>query len=411
MKKHLWLMALWLPAVVLTGACGCRAVGRITGGASTAGRGGGGQAGNGGEETGGSDPGPNTFTGEPGKWENVTPPASSGFNGSAFGPQTMLTDPARPGTFYFTSNPSQAVFKSTDFGKTWKKISSISLSYGCGADPNPRRNPGTPMVMFCGGGYGNGVARSEDDGVTWKMHKTNNTRTGADLGFQNDPYSMDVDPYDSKHLLVGFHGNAGLSESTDGGLTYTTIQSVDGKYGASLFPFFIDTGNAATTRGNWLIMPQWGSEGGIARTTNGGGSWTITDSLQHAHGNAQIVTDKSGVVYAAGLSGSKGHGIYRSSDFGMTWTKVNDGTIQNGVFATPNFIYADYGWATAGTQAQILQRSPRNAGTAGTWENYYPNPTMKNGSGHACVSFDAGIGKYVIVIGAWTGGIWRYVEP
>lgn len=442
MKQFLSVTVLCLPGLLLSGAFGCSGVGRIVGGQNTGGSdpgSGGSNPGSGGSNpgTGGSNPGtggngpgtggsnPGTgglgggmatggamgnSTGAVGKWEDVTPGAGSGYSPGMFGPQTMFGDPARPGTFYFTST-SSGVFKSTDFGKTWTKISAVSLSYGCGADPNPGRDPSTPLPMFCGGGYGKGVARSADNGVTWTFHKTNNTRTGSDVGFQNDPYSMDVDPYDNKHVLVGFHGNPGLSESTDGGLTYTTIMSVGGEYGTSLYPFFIDTGNAATTRVNWLTMPQWGGTGGIARTTNGGGSWMITNPLKHGHGNAQIVTDRSGVVYAAGFDGSTGHGVYRSSDWGMTWTEVNDGTVQNGVFATPNFIYADYGWAIAGTQMQTLQRAPRATGTMGTWMNYYPNPPMRNGSGHAAVAFDASIGKYVIVIGAWTAGIWRYIEP
>jgi len=386
--------------------------GGSTGNAGGSGGGAGGSVGPGG--SGGSEP-PATggaqgmSTGEPGKWEDVTP--RSGYSSAGFGPQNMMDDPARPGTFYFTSNPSSAVFKSTDFGRTWTKISSQTLVYACGRDPNPRRDPNTPLVMFCGGGYGNGAARSEDNGVTWKMSKTNNTQTGGDVGFQNDTYSFDVDPYDSKHVLVGFHGNAGLSESTDGGVTWRTVSSVSGTHGASLFPFFIDTGSAATTRGNWLIQAQWGGGGGIARTTNGGQSWTMTNSLQHAHGTAQILADRRGVIYVAGLSGSKGHGVYRSGDYGMTWTLVNDGTVQNGVFGTPNFVYADYGWATMGPQAQTLQRAPRATGTPGTWMNYYPNAPMRAGSAQAGVAFDAALGKYVIVIAAWTGGIWRYVEP
>jgi hypothetical protein len=371
---------------------------------------GGGVAGTGGgmSGTGGGVAGTGGGVGPAGTWTNVTPTAA-GLTLGMFGIQTMMNDAARPSDFYFSSASTSGIFKSTDFGKTWVKISSTTkLSYGCAADPNPNRDPSTPLTLWCSGGYGNGVAKSTDSGVTWTTHLTNNTT--ADPSFANDPYALDVDPYDSNHLLAGFHGNEGLSESTNGGVSWTTVPLGAESQGVSLYPFFVDTGVAATTRGNWLTMSQWGS-GGIFRTTNAGASWTKTSPLQHGHGNAQIFLAGSGVIYAAGLSGANGHGIYRSSDYGMTWTLVNDGTAQNGVFGTPKYVYADNGWASAGGSTQTLQRAPRATGTAGTWANYAPSSGLTNGSGHAAVSYDASLGKYVIVIGAWTAGIWRYVEP
>jgi hypothetical protein len=399
-----------LAAIFLLG-CGEANGGTGTAGSTEAGAGG---AATGSGSTGGTGAGDGGrmghSTGEPGVWMDVTPGPETGYSPGTFGPQTMLVDAARPGEFIFTSTES-GVFKSTDFGETWAKISDERLIYGCAADPDPDRDPSKPLKMWCSGGYGTGMARSTDGGVTWTKHLTNNGNID-DNGFANEPYSVDVDPYDSKHLLAGFHGNPGLSESKDGGLTWKTIAAVDGAYGTSIFPFFIDAGSAEATRGNWLVIPQWGSSGGIARTTDGGASWTQTNSLQHGHGNAQIFVDgSSGVVYAAGYDGNDGHGVYRSSDFGMTWTRVNDGTVQNGVFATPNFVYADNGWANAGGQPQMPQRAPRSTGTEGAWMNYAPETALTNGSGHAAVSFDEAKGKWVIVIGAWTAGIWRYIEP
>lgn len=346
--------------------------------------------------------------GAPGTWANVTP-TNAGLNPGQFGIQTMMGDPARPGTFYFTSSATPGVFKSTDFGRTWSKISSASLTYGCASDPNPNRDPATPMLMICAGTYGYGAARSIDNGVTWTKHVTDNAVAGT---FSNDPYAFDIDPYDNQHVIAGFHGTPGISESTNGGQTWTTITSAGVAQGTSNFPFFIDTGNATTTRGNWLIISQWGdgTNGGIHRTTNGGGMWSRTSTLQHGHGNAQIFQAGAGVLYAAGYDGSAGHGIYRSPDYGMTWQKVADGA-QNGVFGTPSSLYADNGWASAGGQAQNLMRAPRATGTLGTWQRYDVSTTMSNGSGHAAVAFDASVNRWVIVIGAWTAGIWRYEEP
>jgi hypothetical protein len=39
-----------------------------------------------------------------------------------------------------------------------------------------------------------------------------------------DDYDVDVDPYDNKHLIVGFHEQPGLAESLDGGVTFRSIK-------------------------------------------------------------------------------------------------------------------------------------------------------------------------------------------
>jgi hypothetical protein len=340
----------------------------------------------------------------PGVWINVTP-TDIGLALGDFGIQTMVGDPVRPSDFYFTSSETPGVFKSTDYGMSWSKISSHPTSYGCAGDPDPTRDPATPITLWCAAGYGYGMARSTDGGVSWTNHETNN-QDAEDFG--NDPYAVDVDPYDSRHLLAGFHGYPGLSESTDGGVTWSDVE-IPSAAGTSLYPYFIDTGDAGTTRTTWMTHSQWGDDGGLWRTTNGT-TWTRVTSLQHGHGNSQIFQAGNGVIYAAGLDGEDGHGIYRSTDYGASWTLVNDGTVQNGVFGTANYVYADYGWANADGQDQTVQRAPRATGTTGTWENYAPDAMLVNGSGHAVTSRNPATGGWVIVIGAWTGGIYRYEE-
>jgi hypothetical protein len=72
------------------------------------------------------------------------------------------------------------------------------------------------------------------------------------------------------HLLSGLHEVADVIESTNGGITWPKVGSGSVGGGVSVYPFFIDMGNAAATRNTWFAIGRNGSSPG--RTTNGGAS-------------------------------------------------------------------------------------------------------------------------------------------
>ena len=340
-------------------------------------------------------------------WVNISPPD---FAPGEFGTQSIVADPARPGDFYFCGNQGQGLWKTTDFGTTWVH-SELKSDYAMAIDPNPKRDPGTPPTLWANSPWAGGALRSTDGGKTWTIHKIIDPKANDQQA--GDAYDFDLDPTDSKHLIIGLHGVPGMYESHDGGDTWTRIPAADGKLGVSLYVFFTDPSPAEMKTGasistTWLTMSQAGS-GGVFRTIDGGSTFTQVEQLQHEHGNAQMFMAGNGVVYMAGCYGSQGHGVYRSADFGVTWMRVNDGATENGVYGTPQFIYADDGAATAGVHPANLQRAPRATGTQGTWTHYVPIPPMSNGSGHAAIAFDGT--HYVILTADWKAGIWRYVEP
>jgi hypothetical protein len=335
-------------------------------------------------------------------WQNVTP---AGVDlAHDYGAQDVLVDPVRPSDLYaFVCR--QGVWKSTDYGATWAHISTGAGApalekgrpWSAGIDSNPCRDPNTPPTLYTFSGYGSlGFFRSNDGGVSW-------TRTefpsiaGA---YPQDGYTVDVDPNDGKHLIVGWHGAAAMVESGDGGSTW---RIVPGPKGDSVYYFFINTGDPATTRTTWLGI---GESGAMTRTTNSGATWSVINTLQHGHGCSQIFQAGGGVLYVAGSYGTEGGGIYRSTDYGATIKRVLD-TSANGVLGTPKNIYSTWAWANAGGADPSIQRSARGSGTA--WTPMAHPPGMSNGSKRATVTFDGT--HYIIVSGNWNAGIWRYIEP
>jgi photosystem II stability/assembly factor-like uncharacterized protein len=141
-----------------------------------------------------------------------------------------------------TGHLGPTVFRSTDFGRTWKEAAQPP-AFAKKADGSGRAVDHTfwltpsvaaePNVWYAGTSP-QGLFRSEDGGVTWAPFSTINDDpqylewfgTVQD-GTPDGPklHSIIVDPRDPKRLYFGMSGG-GVHESTDGGKTFRTL--IDG---------------------------------------------------------------------------------------------------------------------------------------------------------------------------------------
>jgi photosystem II stability/assembly factor-like uncharacterized protein len=354
--------------------------------------------------------------GTPGVWENVTPAginldkAAYGLTpgGDNCGVEDVLVDPVKPSDLYAFAC-FQGVWRSTDFGYTWtqlRKDSPWQLQYGSAIDPSTARDPNTPPTLYTGGSNATGIFKSTDGGVSWTSHRLPDSF--GDFSYQ-EVYTVNIDPYDNQHLLVGFHIAKDIGESTDGGITWSKSATPDAD-GSLYYAYFIDTGEARTTRLTWLAVPMMLGKSRTLRTTDGGKTWTRLDMFQHVHGNSQIFDAGGGRVYLAGVNPT---GLFKSTDYGATFTKLAEGTGAVGedgsIVATSKFFYASAGegWGTvASPLSPGLQRAPR--GSDATWSTVSA-PGMVDGSKRIAVTHDAA--HSILVGGNWHAGIWRYVEP
>lgn len=326
-----------------------------------------------------------------GVWTNVTP-AEMAKDDSDFGAGSIAGDPLRPSDMYVGGSES-GLWKTTDYGKTWRKINDISpdVTRGCVIAVAPT----TPATLYIAG-FGE-IYKSTDAGITFDTLSTG--------GF--DPYSLVIDPYDPNHLLSGLHEAADVIESTNGGVTWRKVGSGSIGGGVSVYPFFIDMGNAAATRITWFAIAQNGSSPG--RTTDGGATWSMPAglaNLQHPHGNAGIFQQGSN-LWVGGAYDFRGT-IMRSTDYGVTWAKVTTNEKPEAlVWGTEKKVYAMYAWACSRCDVEPnFAHAPLPGGTVWTYED---TPNLKIGPNSMAVAHN---GTHNVFVGLmWAEGLWRYVEP
>ena len=354
---------------------------------------------------GGSKPTP--ATGTLGVWEDVTSPEmpASLFTGaSGFGVGNIVVDPARPSDLYVGGYGS--IWKSTDYGKTWAELPS---------QPNPPYLPlghvlavagTTPATLWMANVAGDQkVFKSTDGGLTFKT--TGTLPTKIDSSF----YSIVVDPHDPAHLITGFHEADQVAESTDGGETWKLASGTGWPTGGiSWFPFFVETGDPATTRKTWFAIAQNG--GSAVMTSDAGATWAQPkglEGLQHPHGGSQLYQTGQ-TLFIGGGQGPMGDGIYRSTDLGASWTRVAQGNVAV-VWGTSKMLYAMWGWACASCGLNEGGPQYQTAPPPGTtWSMGPALPAgLVWGPNSVAVTSD---GTHSVFVGSmWATGLWRYVEP
>jgi hypothetical protein len=363
-----------------------------------------------------SGPPPTTF----GTWTNVTPAGvdlTHTLPCGNYGATTLQADAAHPSNLYAEFN-CQGIWKSTDYGLTWAGPINTGTNGAAVGDCSggiaisPDSTASVPTIYeSCFRGAGAGFWKSVDGGVNWTGYLV--APSGAS---RQDYFPPVVDPYDENHLLMVGHEQDYVVESVDGGQNWTNVPIANGMKQnsgtgvASGAIFFINTGNATTTRGTWLWMGQQsGGNYGTWRTSNSGAAWAQVDKNEHGGAPQIYQPGTNGVVFMAGAYSALGQGVLRSNDYGQTWTHVGLGANEAVVFGTSQNVYAMYGYPVGpgGTTDPAFEVAFQ-PGT-GTWVAPGTPAGLTQGSAQIAVVND---GTHNVAVGAmYNSGVWRYVEP
>ena len=250
---------------------------------------------------------------------------------SAFWGVAVTVDPTIPTTVYLVA-ANAGLFRSLDNGTTWTQLFAGNSLNGVAVDPFDS----THLMTY---GLNEGLNESHDGGVTWANRDSALPPLAAGSTFV-DIYGANFHPKQRGTIFISTRfGGVGLVRSTDGGVTYTTVNSglPYTNIGASVV-FDPNNPNILLT-----TVDNNGTSENLAKSTDGGTTWAATPSNVWWPFSLDARSNPA-VIYAEEVnSSSQGVGA-KSADFGTSWTAlgisdmpVADPNVANSVFTTTSW--------------------------------------------------------------------------
>jgi len=227
--------------------------------------------------------------------------------------------------------PGDGVYRSTDAGKTWTHVG-FRESHGIA---KIRIHPTNPDIVFVAS-FGKfsapsperGVFKSSDGGRTWRKVLYRDDKTAAidiaiDRGNPSVMYAALWEAYRKEYQMSSGGPGSGLFKSTDGGETWTEITRNPGLPSGVVGRIGVAVSGANSNRVYALVENE---KGGLFRSDDAGATWTLVNEnraiRQRAFYYTHVFADpkNADVVYLQNTS------LFRSADGGKTTANVGGGT-------------------------------------------------------------------------------------
>lgn len=254
---------------------------------------------------------------------------------------SFAADPLNPGTLYVAVrnvNHVSGFYKTVDSGRSWRKIADKKNVAYAWSRPGSQFFPlgkkisiceSSPNVIYEGGAYA--MHKSVDGGKSWKQIYADQTSKGAWKTRGADAvhvYDIDISEKGDIYITAD---DAGIWKSSDKGESFKCLLRRWNVFSLSLDP---DDSDALYIGES---MKSSSAPGVVKRSSDGGKTWRIILSETNggdpeASWRWKILIDKESpktkrTIYAANAYWykRKGAGIFKSSDGGMNWKKINNG--------------------------------------------------------------------------------------
>src|SRR5262245_2964691 len=216
-----------------------------------------------------------------------------------------------------------------------------------------------PYVIYVGFATG-GVWKTVNNGTTWEpIFDTYPTASIGDIAVcQSDPNIVWVGTGEPNNRQSASFGD-GIYKSTDGGRTFTNVGLKETQTIARIVIDPKDANTVYVAALGRLFGPN--KERGVYKTTDGGKTWANVKFIDADTGFTDIVIDPidAKTIYAASYQrrrtswgfngGGPGSAIWKTTDAGKTWTKLEGNGLPEGLFgrigldvarSNPNVVYA-----------------------------------------------------------------------
>ncbi|NVK27045.1 MAG: PKD domain-containing protein [Flavobacteriia bacterium] len=253
-----------------------------------------------------------------GNWSHIGPYDGNALNG--IGRVNCIAFHPDNNDIMFVGAPAGGIWKTTDGGLSWSTNTDLLPNLGVS---DIAIDPHHPDTMYAATGdrdaadtYSIGLLKSTDGGATWQT-----TGLSYSLNQSRRIGGIYINPKNTQEIVVATR--VGIHRSIDGGATFNQVQ-----IGSWQMLTFVPTATDTLFAGS-------NSGGNIARSTDGGATWTQLSGNGLPTGGVTRVelattADDPNYVYAVFSASNNGlGGVYRSTDGGNNWTLQLSGTTQN----------------------------------------------------------------------------------
>ena len=269
---------------------------------------------------------------KPLKWRSIGP-FRGGRSNCATG---VVGDPKT----YYMGTTGGGVWKTEDMGLSWRNVSDGFFKTGTiGAIAVAESDPN---VVYVGTGEhavrgvmtssGDGVYKSTDAGKTWKKIGLDETRHISRIVI--DPKNPNIVLVAAQGALYAPNKERGLFKSTDGGATWKNVLFVNDKTGAAELsmdmtnPRILYAAMWEHGRLPWKVI-SGGAGSGLYKSTDEGDTWErMKEGLPEEMGKMAIAVSRSNPekVYALIESDSdkEAGGLFVSNDAGKKWSRITN---------------------------------------------------------------------------------------
>lgn len=241
---------------------------------------------------------------------------------------------------YYMGTTGGGVWKTDDMGNTWRNISDGYFTTGSvGAIAVSESEPNT---VYVGKGehavrgvmthHGDGVYKSTDAGKNWKKLGLEQTQHISRIVIH--PRDPNIVYVAAQGALYGKTPERGVYKSVDGGTTWKKVLYVDDKSGCVELSMDYNNPQVLYAAMNEYGRLPWkvisgGTGSGLYKSTDGGTTWEkIQNGLPKELGKMAVAVSRSNSekVYALVESDSDKEqgGLFVSENAGKNWTRVSD---------------------------------------------------------------------------------------
>jgi photosystem II stability/assembly factor-like uncharacterized protein len=229
----------------------------------------------------------------------------------------LAANPLQPETLFAAVG---SPFISTDGGDSWAVLQSLSDLAG---GPVNCIEAAANGILIATGTYAfSKVFRSDDGGSTWVSRSFSVSSSGTCIA---------MDPNDTNTMYVGLNSNTSVTlnkviiKSVNGGINWTAIDMTSVlPIGYSVVSIAVDPSNPQTL---FAIGREGFSNSLLVASFDGGVTWEDrTGSLPSTIPFNAVAIGGQNVYVAGGqFFGSQFLGVYKSTDYGLTWNEVSSG--------------------------------------------------------------------------------------